>query len=186
MKKIFAILLLTAVACFGGYEEQIVETWGNRPFFSAEITRLDITPFDTLTESGKFILNNPNFYFETGAELIVFAEDTLYTFTTGSDVGIKTPIEEFIYADVGIMISRLREDFTLGYIPRDTGVSVIGKDGTSNVDHFDALLDEDFLPQRITWVDVFDNEVVLIFEKVAAKDTGEKIRPPEGIEFILE
>lgn len=186
MKKIIAILSLAALACSAGYEEQIVETWENRPFFSAEITQLDITPFDTLTESGKFILNNPNFYFETGAELIVFTGDTLYTFTTGSDVGIKTPIEEFIYADVGMMISRLRQDFNLGYIPRDGGVSVIGKDGTSNVDHFNALLDGEFLPRRITWVDVFDNEVVLIFENISTKDTGEKIRPPEGIEFILE
>ncbi len=185
MKKVFMILSLAALA-FSGYEEQIVETWENRPFFSAEITRLDITPFDTLSEKGRFILNNPNFYFETGAELIVFADDTLYTYTTGSDVGIKTQIEEFIYADVGMMISRLRQDFNLGYIPRDGGVSVIGKDGTGNVDHFDALLDDGFLPRKITWVDVFDNEVVLVFENISTKNPGEKIRPPEGIEFILE
>jgi hypothetical protein len=186
MKKACLITILAAVACFAGYEEQIVDIWSARNFFSSEITRLDITPFDTLTEKGKFILNNPYFHFETESELIIFTGETLYTFTSGSDVGIKTPIEEFIYADIGVLIARLREDFNIGYIPKDGGVSVIGRDGTGNVDRFDAILDSEFLPKRVSWVDIFGNEVVLIFGKASTKDTGQKISPPKGIDFILE
>lgn len=180
------MLTLTAIICFAGYEEQIVETWSARNFFSSEITRLDITPFDTVSEKGKFILNNPDFHFETESELIIFTGETLYTFTSGSDVGIKTPIEEFIYADIGVLIARLRGDFNLGYVPKEGGVSIIGRDGTGNVDRFDAILDSEFLPKRVSWVDIFGNEVVLIFDKISTKDTGQKIRPPKGIDFILE
>lgn len=183
----YLILILIAVfACLGGFEERIVETWNEREFFSADITRLDITPMDTITESGEFILDNPNFLFDTKTELIVFVNDTLYTYTQGSDVGLKTPIQEFVYADVEVLIERLREDFKIGYIPTDSGLSVVGSEGTGNIDRFNALLDDDFLPKRVSWVDIFDNEVILFFDDISTEETGNKIRPPRDIEFILE
>ncbi len=185
MKKLISILLII-LTCFPGFEERIIETWEERDFFSADITRLDITPIDTVTDTGNFILANQNFLFDTETELIAFANDTLYTYSQGSDVGVKSPVEEFVYADISVLISRLREDFELGYIPSDSGLSVVGNGGKGNVVRFRAILDDDFLPERVSWVDIFDNEVVLIFDNISTENKDAKIKPPQGIEFILE
>ncbi len=182
---IFLILTLS-VALHAGVEDSIIEAWEDRVDFSAEITRLDISPFDTLAEDGVLALRRPDMLYKTGAEFILFTAGTLFTFTEGSDAGIKSPLEDFVYADIAVLLDNLRGDFEIGYIPGEDGAIVLGKNGTGNIVEFRAELDGQYLPVKIIWSDIFGNSTELIFGETSLGNPGDIFSPPEEFEFILQ
>jgi len=186
MRFVAVTILFFSIGCFAGYKEWLISAWESRDFLSAEITRLDITPMDTVVETGHLAVRRPDFLYETGSEYILYAAGTLYAYTSGSDVGMKSPLEEFVYADISALIENLRENFKLGFIPDGEGVAVVGSDGTGNVENFRAFLDSLFLPHRIGWVDIFGNEVILLFSDISLENPGDVFSVPDTLEFIVE
>ncbi|HHS50096.1 MAG TPA: hypothetical protein ENN07_03170 [candidate division Zixibacteria bacterium] len=189
MKKtitIFAVLFALSACTAVSGTDKLVEAWEDRAFFSAEITQLSISPIDTLAESGKIIVRKPDAIFETGAELIVFQGGRLWTFTTGSDVGTVRDMESFAYADIAVLIADLERDFVVSIAPVKGGFRLDGTGGEGNVVAFTATLDENYIPSRIRWEDIFGYITEIRFDKIALHDTGAKIEVPEGIEFIEE
>ena len=184
IKCIFIISLFIAASLFCGSEEELISGWENRGVFQSSITRTNISPFDTLSETGFIAIRKPDVLYSTENEFVLFVGKTLYLFSSDSDVGIKTEMEDFAYSDPSVLIDRLREDFKLGYIPTDSGLIVSGREGLGNIIEFKAELDRDYLPLDVSWTDIFGYRTILHFIEPSLKDPGDIFIPPDSIEFI--
>jgi len=179
-------ICLTFSVIFAGYEDSLISAWDGRDNFSAKITRTNITFIDTTIEKGVFAIGKPDAIYRTETELVLFTAGTLYTFTSGSDVGLKLPMKDFVYADIGTLMKKLREEFEIGYIHTDSGVTITGKKGLGDITEFTAVLDRHYLPVSINWVDIFGYKVILEFEDVDTGNSGDIFEIPEEIDFILQ
>ncbi|MCK5833282.1 hypothetical protein KAH81_06385 [bacterium] len=184
--KFFILFLILFASAFASDipTSAIVKAWKNRNLFSADITQNSISPIDTLIETGNIAIRKPDAIFKTKSELIIFKSGRLYTYTTGSDVGMVSTMESFAYADVSLLISELEMNFMLKLAKTDIGYNLTGINGTGNIVSFSASLDEQFIPKKITWIDLFGYITEITFENISIKDKGQNINVPKDIEFL--
>lgn len=183
MKTFFGFLFL-ALSLFGGIEEDLSKAWAERDTFSVKFTRKDISFLDTVVSDGIFAVREPEALYKTDREFVLFSRGFLWTFSEGSDVGMKSEMSRFEFADIDLLLAKLHEDFELTFSEKGKGYSIIGTNGTGNIISFTADLDELFLPKKILWTDVFGYKTIISFGKFNFKNPGNIFKLPKGIEFI--
>jgi len=182
-----AILVMLPTIVLADSKDDLLDAWAERKFFRAEISRMDISPLDTLEEGGIFAIRRPgNAIYQTESELVLFTAGTLYTYVSGSDIGLKTSVAEFIYADVGMLIEHLHEKFKVEYFATDSCLVMIGKEGSGSITEFKARLDKEYLPISISWLDMFGYKTFLSFTNASLEKPEDIFSPPDSIEFISQ
>ena len=139
---------------------------------------------DTVVQEGIFAIRKPDAIYRTPSELILYYDGVLYTYSSGSDVGTKTEMEQFLYADIGTLLEHLEEDFELTYSKDQEELVLSGKAGDGNITEFTVFIDDEYVPHEIRWIDIFGYNTVLQFENISFGEPGDIFSPPEDIEFI--
>jgi hypothetical protein len=186
MKVAIKILLLLAFPflAFASIEDELISAWEQRDTFEVNITKTVVTLADTMVEKGVFAIRSPDALFKTENEFLLYKNKNLYSFVSGSDVGTRTALAQYEFANIAVLVSKLREDFALKYETSTSGFSVEGKKGTGNIVEFKADLDKQFLPAKIIWKDALGYKTEILFGKFKFKNPGNIFVPLKEIEFI--
>lgn len=179
---ILALILIRSVA--GGPEGEIIAAWNDRPSFSADIVVTKYSPIDTVSEKGKIAIRRPDAVYRTETEFALFTAGTLYSFSYGSDVGIKNALDDYIYSDIAALIGQLGDDFKLDFERTDSNIIMTGSEGNGNVRSFRAVLNNDYLPASVTYKDIFGYETKFAFSAISLSNPEDAFGVPAKVEFI--
>jgi len=185
MKKFFVITqIIILCSVFAGIKEDIVGSWADRDTFSVKFTRTDFSLIDTISYEGIFAVRKPDTIYKTSEEFVLFKDGFIWTFSEGSDVGMKSRTQGYEYADINLLLAKLDEDFDVEYSKKSKSFTMIGENGKGNIVSFSAELDKTFLPTLVEWTDIFGYKTRISFKKFVFKNPGNIFNPPENIEFI--
>ena len=185
--KTILIMVCIAFSALAGSNSSafIKKSWKDRDFLHSDIIKTEFTDLDTLVSEGFIALARPKVIFKTDREFILFKAGTLYTYTEGSDVGLKIPLESYMYSNIQSLIEQLEKDFEVAF-SKDKSISMKGTGGKGEIISFEIEFDKDAFPIKASWTDIFCYRTRIDFLDSKCENPGEVFTLPQKIEFILQ